>query len=103
MKKFSKSSKKFLSGTPHEYGSVAWVVSCEPKDDYHLICADLRITDCSNDISLDFCTREAEHLEKRIEKLDSLIESLQKFRKALTCDKLGKVVQQKLKKKESEE
>lgn len=100
--KYRKNSKRFLSDTPCEYGSVCWEVSADPEDRYDLIDSNLRIADCGKSIDLGFSTRKEEHLDKRIQKLDTLIESLQEMREALTSKELKKVVKQKIKAKAAE-
>lgn len=58
--KVRKTSKKFLSDTPYEYGSVCWEVCVDPEDRYDLIQADVRITDCNENISLQFSSQKRE-------------------------------------------
>lgn len=102
-KKIRKTSKKFLSPTPHEYGSVAWEVCCDPKDSYDLIEASLRIGDCSKNIELGFDAQDKKHLKYRLAKLDTLIKSLQEMRAMMTSTEVQKIVDEKVKIKEARE
>lgn len=95
--KVRKTSKKFLSDTPYEYGSVCWEVFVDPEDRYDLIQADIRITDCSENIILQFSSQKEKHLDKRIQKLDNLIDSLKEMRKVLKSKEVSDAVKTKLK------
>lgn len=77
--------KRFLNDSHYEFGTVAWNVSTHQQTSSEFsISADLRITDCSDVINLEFSSREdPESSEKRMDKLDTLIESLQSFRATL--------------------
>jgi len=74
--------KRFLSERSDEGGSVRWAV--DPHDGFKNF---LTITDCSEVVSLDFYIPQTgninKHVEKKVAKLDNLIESLQLFRKEL--------------------
>lgn len=98
--KVRKTSKKFLSDTPYEYGSVCWEVLVDPEDRYDLIQADVRITDCSENIILQFSSQKEKHLDKRIQKLDNLIDSLKEMRKVLKSKEVADAVKTKLKARE---
>lgn len=100
--KVRKTSKKFLSDTPYEYGSVCWEVCVDPKDRYDLIQADIRITDCNENISLQFSSQKEKHLDKRIQKLDNLIDSLKEMRKVHKSKEVADTVKTKLKAREGE-
>lgn len=100
--KVRKTSKQFLSDTPYEYGSVCWEVFVDPEDRYDLIQADLRITDCSEKIILGFSSQKEKHIDKRIQKLDNLIDSLKEMRKVLKSKEVAEVVKTKLKAREEE-
>ena len=100
--KVRKTSKKFLSDTPYEYGSVCWEVFVDPEDRYDLIQADIRITDCNEKIILGFSSQKENHLDKRIQKLDNLIDSLKEMRKVLKSKEVAEAVKTKLKVREGE-
>lgn len=103
MKKIRKTSKKFLSDTPYEYGSVCWEVVVDPDDSYELVSADLRITDCSEKVSLSFGSRKKKHIVYRVKKLDTLIAELQAMRNFLSSEKVVEAVEKKLKTKKEKE
>ena len=102
VKKVRKTSKKFLSDTPYEYGSVCWEVSVDPEDRYDLLQADLRIADCGNSITLGFNSRKKRHMDYRLEKLDVLISELQAMREALASKEVAQVVSKKIEAKKKE-
>ena len=97
MKKVRKTSKKFLSDPPYEYGSVCWEVVVDQNSKYDLVQADLRLTDCNERIVIGFSTRKKKHLAYRIKKLDTLISELQSMREFLTSEKVGEAVEKKIK------
>lgn len=99
MKKIRKTSKKFLSGTPYEYGSVCWEVVVDPEDEYALVQADLRFTDCNERVVIGFSSRKKKHLIYRINKLDTLISELQSIRDFLSSAKVEEAVEKKVKAK----
>lgn len=102
MKKVRKTSKKFLSDTPYEYGSVCWEVVVDPNDKYDLVQADLRLADCNETISLGFSSRKKKHIAHRIKKLDTLIAELQGMRDFLSSKEVKEAVEKKIEdKKES--
>lgn len=96
VKKVRKTSKKFLSDTPYEYGSVCWEVRVDPEDRYDLVQADLRIADCGNAVTLGFSSRKKRHMDYRIKKLDVLISELQAMREVLASDEVAQVVSKKI-------
>jgi hypothetical protein len=98
-KKIRKTVKKFLSPTPYEYGSVCWEVVCDPKDEYDLLEASLRIADCNETITIGFSSLEKKHLNYRIKKLDTLIKSLQDMRDLMTSESVQELLKQKIEKK----
>lgn len=102
--KVRKTSKKFLSDTPYEYGSVCWEVVADPEDKYDLVQADLRLADCNETISLGFSSRKKRHLTHRMKKLNTLIAELQAMRDFLCSEEVSKAVEKKIKaKKESKD
>lgn len=103
MNKVRKTSKKFLSDTPYEYGSVCWEVVVDPDDSYDLVCADLRIADCSEKVSLSFGSRKKKHIAYRVKKLDVLIAELQAMREFLSSEKVAEAVEKKVKTKKDKE
>lgn len=96
VKKVRKTSKKFLSNTPYEYGSVCWEVVVDPVDKYDLVQADLRIADCGNVATLGFSSQKKHHMDYRLKKLDVLISELQAMRKVLASDEVAQVVSKKI-------
>tara|TARA_Y100001956_G_scaffold80092_2_gene94598 strand:- start:281 stop:580 length:300 start_codon:yes stop_codon:yes gene_type:complete len=80
--------KRFLNSSPHETGYVCWAVGLSVDNyDYRRVTCDLKIADCTDQIILDFACYKAEDIPKRIEKVDALIDSLQKLRASLVeCD-----------------
>lgn len=88
--KTEESKKVFLSDKPNEFGSLAWCAySCydEPTDESEgdlWVVADLRITDCSRPITLEFYTSKEEDAKGRLDKLDKMIGQLYAFRTAYT-------------------
>lgn len=73
--------KTFLSTTPNEYGSIATNFLCriQRKDGssyHHSIDADVRITDCSKVIILDFSVASLKQYAERMDKMDRLIGEL---------------------------
>lgn len=103
MKKTRKTSKKFLSDTPYEYGSVCWEVVVDPEDSYELVSADLRITDCSEKVNLSFGSRKKKHIAYRVKKLDTLISELQAMRNFLSSEKVAEAVEKKIESKKEKE
>ncbi|CAM0109119.1 hypothetical protein VPH70E343_0092 [Vibrio phage 70E34-3] len=77
--------KCFLNDSHYEFGTVSWHVSTRQYSERDItVDADLRMTDCGDVINLEFgSSSERESSEKRMDKLDTLIESLQKFRSVL--------------------
>lgn len=77
--------KCFLNDSHYEFGTVAWSVSTYQYSERDFtVNADLRMSDCGDVINLEFgSSAERESSEKRMDKLDTLIESLQKFRAVL--------------------
>lgn len=80
-----KRDKRFLNDNHEEFGSVSWRVTTEGDGGLfnRSVLAELRIADCYKVVSLDFDCDKASHIDKRLSKLDSLIDSLQDMREAL--------------------
>ena len=95
-KKISKTVKRFLSETPNEFATVSYGVRVDPKDNYSLLDATVRITDCNNNVCISFDTFKKEHLKKRIKKLDVLIDTLQEFRAILSSEEIKEAIQCKI-------
>ena len=98
----SKSDKRFLDTDDRfgndEFGSVSWNVKLEPinyrskkeKRNIARIDADLRLTDCFKVITLSFhCDAETSEIDARVQKLDTLIESLKRMREAMLDAKMA--------------
>ena len=77
--------KAILSDSFDESGMVSWTVYVSAKQysfDYP-VTGQLRIQDCSKYILLDFDCRNTKDVDKRVEKLDRLINELLDMRLAL--------------------
>jgi len=90
MKDINMHSKSFLNDSLEEFGTVAWHVQVashqfDRDDDCKHIPrnANLRITDCHDDIHLCFYHRSKEDYKERLAKLDTLINELKSFRSAM--------------------
>ena len=70
--------KRFLSPHSDEGGSVRWFIDTERYFDNELI-----MTDSYKTITLDFSYRDNKELQGRIEKVDTLIQSLTLMKEAL--------------------
>ena len=78
-----KRNKTFLSQSHQETGNIAWYVSTDRGDqDFfsELVSSDLKISDCSGSISLDFSCEKPSHIDKRIDKIDTIIQELQSMK-----------------------
>ncbi len=77
--------KRFLNDSHYEFGTVSWNVSTyQYSERDYTVNADLRMSDCGDVINLEFgSSADPKSSEKRMDKLDTLIESLQKFRSVL--------------------
>lgn len=77
--------KRFLNLEPHEGGSICWDVQVHQnrRKGTANIDSSVYLADCYKQISLEFCANTAFHFSKRIDKLDTMIESLHAFRAAL--------------------
>ena len=81
--------KQFLSGSPHESGSMFCKISTvKTKDitqwvirDKGTIDGDIQIRDCHNQVTLDFSASGPKAFGKRVEKIDHMIKMLTAFRK----------------------
>lgn len=83
-------SKEFLSKSADESGSIVCQVETPRQKDigaHHVlngvgyIWAKIKINDCSKSVMLDFDCHDQKSYEKRIEKLDKLVEEVQTMRK----------------------
>ena len=96
-------NKTFLNDSHDEGGSVNWYVQTDKYvgTGYEFICgnctldAELKISDCSNIINLNFDCEKVEHIPKRIKKLETLINELQDMKSAL--EEVEKLINQKRK------
>jgi hypothetical protein len=81
-------TKDFLSPSPDESGSIICKIKTAQVKDFTpymvreggRIHASVRIADCSENIELDFYAEGEKSYNKRLEKLDFLIEKLQSMR-----------------------
>lgn len=81
-------SKEFLSNCAHESGSIVCTIeTAKPEDisSYRAkqgsnIDADIRIADCSEHVILDFNAVGQKAFDKRIAKLDKMLEEITLFR-----------------------
>lgn len=82
-----KGDKAFLSDSAEEYGSVAWSVRRNPAATYAR--ADLRVSDCSNSVLIDFdfdLKNPEGHpysVDSRVVKVNTLIDHLVQLRRSL--------------------
>ncbi|WMM35530.1 hypothetical protein [Vibrio phage PJN101] len=86
-------AKTFLSDSHEEFGSVAWYVTNE-QEWKRGVDAEIRLTDCNQVITLDFAC-VPEKAKKRLDKIDVLISSLERFRASLQAAVEDKQKQQK--------
>lgn len=76
--------KQFLNDSHEEFGYVSWRVSVDKMGhNYYPVNSSLHIADCSDKITLDFDCRDTKSIDKRIAKLDVLIDSLLRMRTTL--------------------
>lgn len=76
--------KSYLSCRGDEGGGVRWYTNTETAyDDCGVVSATLYISDCYKTSVLEFSANTNKQLKKRVAKLDSLIEELNKFRSSL--------------------
>jgi hypothetical protein len=77
--------KTFLTDHPEEFGSVSWYVRINPHwmSGDKFIASELRLSDCSKDITLDFNCNTPSETKKRMDKLDTLISELMDFKLSL--------------------
>lgn len=76
-------NKAWLNDSHYEFGSVAWHVTPSKRfrSEKGYVSSELRMTDCSDSINLEFSSNDAREAFKRLQKLDTLISELQAFRK----------------------
>lgn len=74
--------KRFLTARGDEGGSVRWYVKT-PEDEYYLVESELYLSDCGKTITLEFSCEKYKHLDKRIAKVNALIQEATAFRNAL--------------------
>ena len=81
--------KTFLNSSFNEKGHIRWEVLSGTDKRYHaeFLSGELVIADCSSSICLDFDCEKRSHIDKRIAKLDTLIDELGKMREALEAAK----------------
>ena len=85
-------SKKFLNDNPNEFGSICWSVEDmkhwrgKKKGEIKTACqsSEVKLTDCSRHITLDFSYHNKEQYEERLSKMHLLISELQMVEKLLT-------------------
>lgn len=78
-----RSNKRFLTTNPSESGAIIWYVRKEEDSRFEVMDASVVIKDCHETVNLDFSVEDWNKLQKRIDKLDVLIEELQKMREAM--------------------
>lgn len=81
-------NKVFLSDSHEQGGSVTWNVAADKGVDddgkkKDPITSTLRITDCYRIVYLEFDCSKVKHIQKRIDKVDVLLEEITKFKEAL--------------------
>lgn len=77
-----KRNKTFLSQGHLETGNIAWYVSTEGEYTFlsELVNSELKISDCSSSVTLDFSCEKPSHIDKRISKIDILIKELESMK-----------------------
>lgn len=79
--------KKFLNDDPREMGSIAFNIESPKLGDkitkYDAVGVYLQMQDCSNRIDIDLSFKTEKGLDKRLAKLDVIIETLSKGRIAM--------------------
>lgn len=93
MKHFEVVDKRFLSPLPSEGGSVTWDVQGHQSRRTGMtnISADINITDCYKKISLEFYSSTPHRFKQRLDKIGSLIDSLEMFQDSLKQARLENV------------
>lgn len=77
-----KRNKTFLSQGHLETGNISWYVSTDGEFSFvsEVISSELKISDCSGSVTLDFSCEKPSHIDKRIEKIDILIKELESMK-----------------------
>lgn len=83
MNNFKAQGKQFTSDRGDEGGSVRWSVTTGQEYSREVY-ADLIVTDCYHTVSLEFSADTARQVDKRLAKLDIVIQELLSFRAALS-------------------
>lgn len=81
-------SKEFLSNCAHESGSIVCTIETVKQEDISSyrakqggnIDAGIRIADCSEHVIIDFNARGKKAFDKRLEKIDKMLEEIKLFR-----------------------
>lgn len=73
--------KRFLTHRSDEGGSIGWSIEKHEWDTGYS--SGITITDCYNKVNLDFTFHNNQQLDKRLDKLNNLIDSLELFRDKL--------------------
>ena len=81
---FRDRGKKFLSDSHEEGGTVSWRGKTGQESwDNSLFEGEVRLTDCSKAIYLEFNCHRYKDIQKRLDKVDVLLEELNKFKGTL--------------------
>ena len=84
--------KQFLSDSPDETGFIVITAQTSRKEDFEEdewslknpnVSAEVQLGDCTKKIYLDFCVYKDSDVQKRIDKLDVLINNLQELKEKL--------------------
>ena len=79
--------KRFLASSPEETGYICWSVELSTKQEasplYQRVECELQLADCYKKVHIDFNCYSTKDLDKRIQKLDTLLASLGKLRESL--------------------
>lgn len=80
-----KRDKRFLNESLEEFGMVGWHVKTKEDRSWNgeIVDSELVIKDCNDTIALNFSCDKPHHIQKRIDKLDTLLESLNGLRETL--------------------
>ena len=83
-------NKAFLNDSHLEGGSVSWYVATGDQEEEesilcncYLISGILQITDCHNQIQIDFNCEKESHIPTRVAKLQTLIDELESMKEGL--------------------
>ena len=81
---FRDRGKKFLSDSHEEGGTIIWDGQVRNNGEYRqLFTGQIRITDCTKAVYLDFTCTNTKDIQARLDKVDVLLEEINKFKSVL--------------------